>query len=133
MSDDGLKKGDSMTSPRRRAFQVFLVTAAVGLLLAAWLVHGILTYADRATGSARGPVEVEIPRGSGAQKVSELLSESGLIERPGFFRLYAGQRGAAIFQPLILWPPKNLSIHRNRSLKNGRFRSWGSFTPSRSA
>jgi len=84
-----------MTSPRRRAFQVFLVTAVLGLLCVAWLVHGVLSYPDRATGSARGTVEVEIPRGSGAQKVSELLSEAGLIERPGFFRLYAGQRGAA--------------------------------------
>jgi UPF0755 protein len=84
-----------MTSPRRRAFQVFLVTAAIGVLCAAWLVHGILTYPDRATGSARGTVEVEIPRGSGAQKVAELLGEAGLVARPGFFRLYAGQRGAA--------------------------------------
>ena len=84
-----------MTSPRRRAFQVFLVTAALGLLCAVWLVHKITTYPDRATGSVRSTIEVEIPRGAGAQKVSELLGEAGLIERPAFFRLYAGQRGAA--------------------------------------
>ncbi len=84
-----------MTSPRRRAFQVFLITAALGLVSALWLVHKIATYPDRATGSARGTVEVEIPKGAGAQKVSELLAAAGLIERPAFFRLYAGQRGAA--------------------------------------
>lgn len=84
-----------MTSSRRRAFQVFLITAALGLLCVVWLVHKITTYPDRATGSASGSVEVEIPRGAGAQRVSELLGEAGLIERPAFFRLYAGQRGAA--------------------------------------
>jgi UPF0755 protein len=84
-----------MTSPRRRALQVFLITAALGLLCAVWLVHKITNYPDRATGSASGSVEVEIPRGSGAQKVSELLGEAGLVDRPAFFRLYAGQRGAA--------------------------------------
>jgi UPF0755 protein len=84
-----------MTSPRRRAFQVFLATTAVGLLVLAYLVQRALTYPDRASGSARGPVELDIPRGAGAQKVSEVLAQAGLIERPGWFRLYAGQRGAA--------------------------------------
>ena len=84
-----------MTSPRRRAFQVFLITAALGLVCAGWLVHKITTYPDRAAGSATGTVEVEIPRGAGAMKVSELLGEAGLVERPAYFRLYAGQRGAA--------------------------------------
>jgi UPF0755 protein len=84
-----------MTSPRRRAFRVFLITTGVGLLLAVWLVHKVVSYPDRAAGSARGTVEFEIPRGSGAQRVSDLLAEAGLIEKPAFFRLYAGQRGAA--------------------------------------
>ncbi len=82
-------------TPRRRAFRVFLITAAVGLLVFAALASKALTYPDRAAGPARGPVEVEIPRGAGAQKVSELLAEAGLIDRPSLFRLYAGQRGAA--------------------------------------
>jgi UPF0755 protein len=82
-------------TPRRRAFRVFLITAAVGLLVFAALAYKALTYPDRTSGLARGPVEVEIPRGAGAQKVSELLAEAGLIDRPSLFRLYAGQRGAA--------------------------------------
>ncbi len=82
-------------TPRRRAFRVFLITAAVGLLVFAALAYKALTYPDRASGSARGPVEVEIPRGAGAQKVSELLAAAGLLDRPSLFRLYAGQRGAA--------------------------------------
>jgi UPF0755 protein len=82
-------------TPRRRAFRVFLITAAVGLLVFAALAYKALTYPDRASGPARGPVEVEIPRGAGAQKVSDLLAEAGLIDRPSLFRLYAGQRGAA--------------------------------------
>ena len=84
-----------MTSPRRRAFQVFLITAALGLLCVGWLVHKLATYPDRATGPATGTVEVEIPRGAGAQKVSELLGQAGLINHPAYFRLYSGQRGAA--------------------------------------
>jgi UPF0755 protein len=84
-----------MISPRRRAFRVFLITAALGLLCVVWLVRKITSYPDRATGSASGTVEVEIPRGAGAQKVSELLGEAGLVARPAFFRLYAGQRGVA--------------------------------------
>ncbi len=89
-----------MTSPRRRAFKVFLLTAALGLASFAWLVHKALTYPDRPAGSAHGAVEIEIPRGAGAQRVSELLAEAGLIERPVFFRLYAGQRGASTrFRP----------------------------------
>lgn len=82
-------------TPRRRAFRVFLITAAVGALVFAALAYKAVTYPDHASGSARGPVEVEIPRGAGAQKVSELLAEAGLIGRPALFRLYAGQRGAA--------------------------------------
>jgi UPF0755 protein len=84
-----------MTSPRRRAFQVFLATAGVGLLTALLVVYKAVTYPDRASGSARGDVEVEIPRGAAAQRVSELLAEAGLLDRPTLFRLYAGQRGAA--------------------------------------
>jgi UPF0755 protein len=84
-----------MTSPRRRAFRVFLLTIAFGLLAVALAVYKVTSYPDHASGIARGTVEVEIPRGAGAQKVSELLAEAGLIERPSFFRLYAGQRGAA--------------------------------------
>jgi UPF0755 protein len=82
-------------TPRRRAFRVFLITAAISLLLVALVVHKALTYPDRASGNAHGQIEVEIPRGAGAQKVSELLAAAGLIERPALFRLYAGQRGAA--------------------------------------
>jgi len=84
-----------MTSPRRRAFRVFLITAGVGLLTLALVAYKVVSYPDRASGSARGEVEVEIPRGAGAQKVSELLAQAGLIDRPAWFRLYAGQRGAA--------------------------------------
>jgi UPF0755 protein len=84
-----------MTSPRRRAFQVFLATTAIGLLSVTYVVYKAMTYPDRASGSAHGRVELEIPRGAGAQKVSELLAGVGLIDRPAWFRLYAGQRGAA--------------------------------------
>ena len=84
-----------MKNPRHRAFQVFLLTVTLGLLCATIVATKVAGYPDRASGAARGTVEVEIPRGAGAMKVSELLAEAGLIERPAFFRLYAGQRGAA--------------------------------------
>ncbi len=84
-----------MTSPRRRAFQVFAVTVAIGILAVTWFVHKIATYPDRAAGSAHGLVEVDIPKGATAPKVATLLARAGLIEGPGYFRLYAGQRGAA--------------------------------------
>jgi UPF0755 protein len=89
-----------VTSPRRRAFKVFLLTVALGLLGLAFVAYQVTSYPDRATGAARGTVEVEIPRGAGAQRVSEILATAGLIDRPAFFRLYAGQRGAATrFRP----------------------------------
>jgi UPF0755 protein len=84
-----------MKSPRRRAFQVFLATVVLGLLIVGILGYRVLSYPDRKSGSASGTVELEIPRGAGARKVSELLAGAGLIERPAFFRIYAGQRGAA--------------------------------------
>lgn len=82
-------------TPRRRAFRVFLITVGLGGMLLALLAYQAARYPDRASGPARGSVEVEIPRGAGAQKVSELLAEAGLIDRAAWFRLYAGQRGAA--------------------------------------
>jgi UPF0755 protein len=84
-----------MKSPRRRAFQVFLATVALGLLVGGIVVYRVATYANRAAGAARGTVELDVPKGAGARKVSMLLAAAGLIERPAFFRLYAGQRGAA--------------------------------------
>jgi UPF0755 protein len=84
-----------MTSPRGRAFRVFLVTVALGLLAVAFVAYRIAGYPDRSSGPARGTVEVEIPRGAGASKVAQLLGEAGLIDKPAYFRLYAGQRGAA--------------------------------------
>jgi len=84
-----------MTSPRRRAFQVFSLTILAGLFCLAIAAYRMASYPDRASGSARGTVEVEIPRGAGAHKVSLLLADAGLIDRPAFFRIYAGQRGVA--------------------------------------
>jgi UPF0755 protein len=84
-----------MKSPRRRAFQVFLLTVALGLVAVAIVGWRIASYPERAGGSARGTVEIDIPRGAGASRVAELLAAAGLVDRPGFFRLYAGQRGAA--------------------------------------
>jgi UPF0755 protein len=84
-----------MKSPRRRAFQVFLATVGLGLLCGGVVAYRVATYANRATGTARGTVEIDVPKGAGARKVSELLAAAGLVERPAFFRLYAGQRGAA--------------------------------------
>jgi len=84
-----------MTEPMRRALLVFLITTAVGggVLLA--VVGKVLRYPDTATGTARGTVEVEIPKGAAARQVSELLAAVGLLENPSYFRLYAGQRGVA--------------------------------------
>ena len=82
-------------SPRRRAFQVFAATIGIALLASGILVYRVLTYPERSSGSARGPVEVEIPKGAGATKVAQLLAAAGLIDKPAYFRLYAGQRGAA--------------------------------------
>ena len=84
-----------MNNPRRRALQVFLATVGLVLLCALIVIYRVMTYPDRASGSAHGTVEVEIPRGAGATKVSQLLAEAGLLDHPGHFRLYAGQRGAA--------------------------------------
>jgi UPF0755 protein len=82
-------------SPRRRAFQVFLATIGLGVLVVGIVSYRLATYPDRSSGSAQGTVQVEIPKGAGATKVSLLLAEAGLIDKPSYFRFYAGQRGVA--------------------------------------
>ena len=79
----------------RRALLVFLLTTALGGGVLVGVLNKIVHYADTPTGSARGAVEVEIPKGAGARQVSELLAGAGLLENPSYFRLYAGQRGVA--------------------------------------
>jgi UPF0755 protein len=84
-----------MTVPMRRALTVFLLTTAAGLSVVVFLLYKFMTYPDAPGGWAKGPVDVEIPKGAGAQQVSELLADKGLLARPSLFRLYAGQRGVA--------------------------------------
>ncbi|HJX53181.1 MAG TPA: endolytic transglycosylase MltG, partial [Polyangia bacterium] len=84
-----------MTRPMRRALLVFSLTTALGGGVLLGVLNKIVHYPDRATGSAHGTVEVEIPKGAGARQVSELLAAAGLLENPSYFRLYAGQRGVA--------------------------------------
>src|SRR6185295_8573798 len=50
---------------------------------------------DKATGGARGRVELEIPKGATAGQVADILYAARLLDRPTVFRLYAGQRGVA--------------------------------------
>jgi UPF0755 protein len=84
-----------MTLPMRRALQVFLVTTALGVVVVAVLAYKAWTYPESKGGWARGPVDVQIPKGAGAAQVSELLADRGLLDKPTIFRLYAGQRGVA--------------------------------------
>jgi UPF0755 protein len=84
-----------MTDPMRKAFKVFLVTTLLGLGGVGYLVWKTVRYPDEPSGYASGVVELDVPKGAGAQQVSELLADKGLLERPAIFRLYAGQRGVA--------------------------------------
>jgi len=84
-----------MNKPMRQALWVVLGTIAIGALVLLLLVNKVLRYPDTATGSAKGTVEVEIPKGATARQVSELLASAGLLDSPAYFRLYAGQRGVA--------------------------------------
>lgn len=84
-----------MNPPMRKAFQVFLATTLLGVAAVGFVVWKAVRYPDEVGGKARGVVEFDVPKGSGAQQVSELLAEKGLLERPAVFRLYAGQRGVA--------------------------------------
>ena len=84
-----------MTHPMRKALKVFFVTTLVGVAALAFLGWKAYRYPDETSGFALGPVELDIPKGAGAQQVSELLADKGLLQRPAIFRLYAGQRGVA--------------------------------------
>jgi UPF0755 protein len=84
-----------MTRDMKRALVVFLATTIIGIAGVAWLVLAALRYGDTPTGSARGNVEIEIPKGATAGQVATILNTAGLIDRPTVFRLYAGQRGVA--------------------------------------
>jgi UPF0755 protein len=84
-----------MKSPRRKAFQVFLVTTVLGLIVVAWGVRLAWRYGDMPSGTAVGRVDVDIPKGATAADVAARLGAAGLVARPAIFRLYAGQRGVA--------------------------------------
>jgi UPF0755 protein len=84
-----------MNPPMKKAFQVFLATTLLGLAAVGVVVWKTLSYPDKSSGYATGVVEFDVPKGAGAQQVSELLADKGLLERPAIFRLYAGQRGVA--------------------------------------
>jgi UPF0755 protein len=83
------------STPMKRALIAFLITAAVGLSVAAIAVRIAWRYGDTPRGFARGQVEVEIPKGASARDVADRLANAGLIDNPTVFRLYAGQRGVA--------------------------------------
>jgi UPF0755 protein len=84
-----------VNQPMRRALVVFLITVALGLGAAGVVVYLAFTFPDRPGGSARGDVELEIPKGATAASIAGQLTRAGLIERPTLFRLYTTQRGAA--------------------------------------
>jgi UPF0755 protein len=79
----------------KRALLIFVVTTVLGLLVVAWAAFAAWRYGDKPTGTARGRIEVEIPKGASAGQVAEILNTAHLIDRPTVFRLYAGQRGVA--------------------------------------
>jgi UPF0755 protein len=79
----------------RRALVVFLVTSALGLSAVALIARAAWRYGDTARGTARGRVEIEIPKGATARDVAGRLAAAGLIGDATIFRLYAGQRGVA--------------------------------------
>jgi UPF0755 protein len=84
-----------MKTPMRRAFQVFLVTTVLGLIVIAWGVRIAWKYGDTPSGTAVGLIELDIPKGATAADVAERLGAAGLVAKPAIFRLYAGQRGVA--------------------------------------
>lgn len=84
-----------MTPPMRKALKVFFITTLVGVAALGVLVWKVVRYPDKPSGHATGLVDIEIPKGAGAQQVSELLAAKGLLAQPAVFRLYAGQRGVA--------------------------------------
>jgi UPF0755 protein len=79
----------------KRAFVVFLVSGLLGLAAVLVVARVAWRYGDTPGGTARGTVEVEIPKGASAGDVADRLAAAGLIGRPAVFRLYAGQRGVA--------------------------------------
>jgi UPF0755 protein len=84
-----------MRSDIRRAFLVFLGTMGAGVIAIVAIVGSIWSYPNRAAGSAKGTVTIEVPRGITAQQVATLLEDADLIKNPLFFRLYTVQRGSA--------------------------------------
>ena len=84
-----------MKREMKRALLVFFVTTILGVAVVAWVAFAAWRYGDKPSGTARGRVEVEIPKGASAGEVAAILHAAGLVERPTIFRLYAGQRGVA--------------------------------------
>jgi len=90
-----LRHRERLERARKSALRVALATyGAVGLVLLVFLGI-VLTYPRTTGGKARGVVEFDVAKGSGARQVAALLAAKGLIRSPGAFRLYASQRGVA--------------------------------------
>ncbi|HEY5000027.1 MAG TPA: hypothetical protein VII36_12815, partial [Usitatibacter sp.] len=62
-----------MKRDMRRALFVFLGSTAIGIVVVAWLAFTAFRYGDKPTGSARGSVEIEIPKGATAGQVAAIL------------------------------------------------------------
>lgn len=61
------------------------------------LVGGVLTLLLLAAACARPggeEVEIQVPDGAGASAIASTLADSGLVQHPRFFALYAGLRGS---------------------------------------
>jgi UPF0755 protein len=84
-----------MKPAKKRALVVFFATIVLGLGALGVVARTAWRYGDTASGTARGRVEVDIPKGASAHDVADRLYAAGLIGRPLVFRLYAGQRGVA--------------------------------------
>ncbi len=84
-----------MTKSMKRALLVFSTTSAVALIAVALVARTAWRYGDTPSGTASGPVAIEIPAGASAGEVASRLHDAGLVGNPAIFRLYAGQRGVA--------------------------------------
>ena len=71
------------------------MTVVVGLGALAFVARTAWRYGDTAAGTAKGPVEIDVPKGASAHDVADLPVRGGAHRSPGVFRLYAGQRGVA--------------------------------------
>lgn len=77
----------------RTALVIVLAILAILIGLAIWFVSRALDYPDQPHAGSGKEIAVEVKTGMSFPQVAHLLADAGVIDKPGWFRMYAMWKG----------------------------------------